>query len=79
MMRVDLDVLRRQLLTVLKREIYRLMDESFKEKLSDFSSKNLINYIKLLQDLQAQELKEAFLLTPEELRERAQINTQKEG
>lgn len=46
-----MDQIHRQLLVVLKRETLKLMDLSFKQKLSQESSKNLINYLKLVKDL----------------------------
>lgn len=47
---VDLKQAHRQLLVVLKREILNLMDESHKGKLSQESSRKLINYMKLLNE-----------------------------
>lgn len=48
---MDINQVQRQLLVVLKRETLNLMDQSHKGKLSQESSKNLINYLKLIKDL----------------------------
>lgn len=64
---VDLDKIQRQLTNVLKREVGRLLDESFAEKLCEGSSKNLVIYLKLLKDLREEETKDLENLTDEEL------------
>lgn len=64
---VNLDYLHLQLLVVLRREAGRLLDLSFKEKLSEESSKTLVNYLKLLKDLKQQEAEELENLSDEEL------------
>lgn len=55
-----------------------LLDQSFEEKLSEQSAKNLINYLKLLKDLQQTELAALEMLTDEELQIRASTNTKQE-
>lgn len=74
---VDLDKIQRKFITVLGREANRLLDESFKKKLPEESAKILINYLKLLKQLQELELSELDKLTEEELEERLRINTKK--
>lgn len=64
---VNLDKIQHQFLIVLKREATRLMDQSFEDKLSDESSKTLVNYLKLMKDLKEMEAKELENLTDEEL------------
>ncbi len=71
---VDLDDIRQRLLIVLCREAKRLMDESWEKKLSDESSKSLVNYLKLLKQFEEHELALLDQLDDEELEQRAQIN-----
>lgn len=66
---VDLDYIGRQFNTVLKREANRLLDESYAEKLSEESSKTLVNYIKLLRDLKQDQIREFEGMTDEQLEE----------
>lgn len=47
----NIEKIQGQFLAVLKREAQRLMDESYKGKLSESSSKELKNYLKLIMDL----------------------------
>lgn len=74
---VDIDEIQRQLLGVLKRETQQLLDESFAQKLSEESSKSLVNYLKLLKQLKDDELKALEMLTEEELEARASTNQYK--
>lgn len=66
-MPVDLDKIQHYFLVVLKREATRLLDQSFEAKLSEESSKALVNYLKLLKDLKESEEKELESLSDEEL------------
>lgn len=53
---VDLDRIREKLLNVLGRETKQLLDASYKKNLSPGNSKRLCNYLKLIKELQNQEL-----------------------
>lgn len=64
---VDLDKIQHQLSVVLKREVLRLLDESYVEKLSELSAKNLVTYLKLLKDLREAEAESFEGMTDEEL------------
>ncbi len=52
-LRVDFDKESKRLLTVLHREIERLLDNSHKQSLSKDESGQLISYIKLVSELRA--------------------------
>lgn len=58
----DIEKIQDQFLVVLKREAQQLLDESYGKKLSPESSKNLVNYLKLIKDLSKEEKPE----TPKE-------------
>lgn len=84
--KVELSKLDAQLLTVLKREIGILMDESAEKKLSNEQSRKLINYLKLIRELEEeipekppaadeQEAEDHDDLSDEELKKMAQKPT----
>jgi hypothetical protein len=50
--KVELGKIKDQLFTVLKRETEKLMEESHKAKLSNEQSRKLINYLKLIRELE---------------------------
>lgn len=75
---VDLDNIEHRFLVVLKREAYRLMEESYVGKISDESAKNLINYLKLLKDFKKHQENELEKLTDAELEALTGITTEKE-
>ncbi len=72
---VDIDRIQHKFLQVLHREANRLLDLSWKEQLSEIASKSLVNYLKLLKDLQEQELAALDVLTDEQLEAHAKTNT----
>lgn len=47
----DIEKIQDQFLAVLKREAKQLLEESYEKKLSPESSKSLINYLKLIKDM----------------------------
>jgi hypothetical protein len=64
---VDLSVLSKQCRTILAREVERLLDASFVEKLSKDDTASLMAYMKFLPDLKKQETAELDALTDDQL------------
>lgn len=75
---VDFDKLHDKLCTVLDREADRLLDISFEKKLTTEETKDLSNYLKLLQDLKKSELEELNKMSDEELEALAKQGEQNE-
>lgn len=75
---VNIDRIQHYFLVVLNREATKLMDESYLGKLSADSSKDLVNYLKLLREIRKSEEEDLEQLSDFEL-EKLNQKTKKEN